>query len=133
MEEDLGREELPRWLFGLYKLCLTVMHSVLCSKAVCVTKVCETPRSDNATEAEEVSGRCINLTAGVYALTSQVGSRVGKQDKQDAEKIKRKSNWEPSFPLPLLQKTLHLMNTICFEIKSKQLYNASTKYLKEGS
>lgn len=69
-----------------------------------MTKACETPCSDNTAEAEEVLGRCINLTAGVYALTSQVGSNVGKQDKQDAEKIKRKSTWAPSFSLFPLQK-----------------------------
>lgn len=55
-----------------------------------MTKACENPCADNTTEGEEVSERCINLTAGGYAVPSQVGSTVSKQD---AEKIKRKSNF----------------------------------------
>lgn len=55
-----------------------------------MTKACENPCADNTTEGEKVSERCISLTAGGYALTSQVSSTVGKQD---VEEIKRKSNF----------------------------------------
>lgn len=45
-----------------------------------MTKACENPCADNTMEGEEVLERCINLTVGGYALTSQVGSTVGEQD-----------------------------------------------------
>lgn len=65
-----------------------------------------------------------------YALTSQVGSTVGEQD---AEKIKKSNFGTVISTSPITKKKKKIMNKICFEIKSKQLYNTATKYLKEGS
>lgn len=62
------------------------------------------------------------------APTSRVGSTAGGQD---AEKIKRRSNFGTVISTsPITQK---IMSKICFEIKSKQLNNITSKYLKEGS
>lgn len=65
-----------------------------------------------------------------HAVTSQVGSRVCKQD---AEKIKRRSNFSTITSASPIREKKKVMNKICFEIKSKQLYNITTKYPKEGS
>lgn len=53
--------------------------------------------------------------------------------KQDAEKIKRRSNFSTITSASPIRKKKKVMNKICFEIKSKQLYNITTKYPKEGS
>lgn len=92
-----------------------------------MTKACENPCADNTMEGEEVWERCINLTVGGYALTSQVGSTVGEQD---AEKIKKSNFGTVISTSPITKKK---KKKICFEIKSKQLCNTATKYLKEGS
>lgn len=86
----------------------------------------------NAEEGEEVLESCITLTAGGHAATSRAGSSAGKQD---AGKIKRRSNFSTIISVCSItkKKKKKVTNKICFEIKSKQLYNITTKYMKEGS
>lgn len=112
----------------MHKLCSLVMNSAFVT-AVRVSKARENLCA-NAEEGEEVLESCITLTAGGHAATSRAGSSAGKQD---AGKIKRRSNFSTIISVCSITKKKKVTNKICFEIKSKQLYNITTKYMKEGS